>query len=366
MLDSGFVGCNNGANTFQQKWGSLIKRVTAQDVADMAGVSRTTVSFVLNEVHGMRISEDTRRKVLDAARALDYHPNVSAQRLVTGQTNILAYVQRQTPERAFADAFLPQVLRGVHGAASSLGYEVLFAPIPLQNGGDRCVRLLRGGYVDGIILSGPRSDDQELHQLLETEAPVVLQGQWSGMSVASVDIDNVRATKKAVEHLIHLGHERLGMIVHAPVTDMAAAARLDGFKQVLESHSLGLKPQHVTVANFSPASGEEAMDALLQSDSPPSAVFASSDTVAVGAMCAAKAHGFRIPQDIAFVGFDDIPMAIYQDPPLTSVRLPAYGIGWAAAELLIQLIVHEEVREHNLVLESELIVRASCGSEIAA
>lgn len=365
-LDSGSVGCNNGANTFQQKWGHLIKRVTAQDVADMAGVSRTTVSFVLNNVPGMRISEDTRLKVLDAARTLDYHPNVSAQRLVTGQTNILAYVQRQTPERVFADAFLPQVLHGVHDAASSLGYEVLFAPIPLQNGGDRCVRLLRGGYVDGIILSGPRTDDLELRQLLETEAPVVLQGQWPGVPVASVDVDNFQATQKAVEHLIRLGHERLGMIVHAPVTDTAAAARLHGFKQVLERNGLSLDPQRITMANFSPSSGERAMDVLLQCDPPPSAVFASSDTVAVGAMCAAKAHGYRIPQDIAFVGFDDIPMAIYQDPPLTSVRLPAYGIGWAAAELLIQLIAHEEVREHNLVLESELIVRTSCGSEIPA
>lgn len=309
----------------------------------------------------MRISEDTRCKVVEAARQLDYHPNVSAQRLVTGKSRILAYVQRLTPERAFADAFLPQVLHGVHDAASASNYEVLFAPVPLENGGDRCVRMLRGGYVDGIILSGPRSDDEELQQLLETEAPLVLQGHWPGVAVASVDIDNVHATRRAVEHLVRLGHTRLGMILHAPLADTAAAARLRGYQQVLEENGLTFEEQHLVVAKFSPASGEEAMEALLRADPPPSAVFVSSDTVAIGAMCAAKKRGNRIPEDIAFVGFDDIPMSIYQDPPLTTVRLPAYGIGWAAADLLVNLVACEEVRERSLILESELIVRKSCG-----
>ncbi len=104
------------------------------------------------------------------------------------------------------------------------------------------------------------------------------------------------------------------------------------------------------------------MESLLSLDPPPTAVFASSDTVAIGAMRAAKRMGYRIPEDICFVGFDDIPMAVYQDPPLTTVRLPAYGIGWAAADLLIRLIAQEEVHERNLLLESELIIRASCGS----
>ncbi|HEY44577.1 MAG TPA: LacI family transcriptional regulator, partial [Anaerolineae bacterium] len=169
------------------------KRVTASDVAELAGVSRTTVSFVLNNVPGMRISEDTRQKVLEAAKQLDYHPNISAQRLVTGQTRIIAYVERQTPEQAFSDAFLPQVLRGVHDAASASNFEVLFAPVPVENGAERCEYLLRGGHVDGIILSGPRSDDLELRELLERGAPLVIQGHWPGVATASVDIDNTEA-----------------------------------------------------------------------------------------------------------------------------------------------------------------------------
>jgi DNA-binding LacI/PurR family transcriptional regulator len=338
------------------------KRVTARDVAELAGVSRTTVSFVLNDVPGMRISEETRNRVLEAARQLDYQPNISAQRLVTGQTRILAYVERQTPERAFADAFLPQVLRGVHDAASASNYEVLFAPVPLENGANRCDRLLRGGHVDGIILSGPRTDDLELRQLLETEAPIVLQGNWPGVAVASVDIDNVKAAKLAVEHLLGLGHERLGMIVHAPLAYTAAAARLQGYQEVLGSNGLTPEANHFIVADFTPASGEEAMEALLQSGPPPSAVFVSSDTVAIGAIRAAQRLGYRIPEDLAIVGFDDIPMAVYTEPPLTTIRLPAYGIGWGAADLLIRLINNEEVRETSVLLDTELVSRESCGA----
>jgi LacI family transcriptional regulator len=340
------------------------KRVTATDVAELAGVSRTTVSFVLNNVPGMRISEETRRKVLEAAQQLDYHPNISAQRLVTGQTRIIAYVERQTPEQAFSDAFLPQVLRGVHDAASASNYEVLFAPVPVENGAERCEYLLRGGHVDGIILSGPRSDDLQLRDLLERGAPLVLQGHWPGVATASVDIDNNEAARMAVKHLIGLNHRRLGMIVHAPLAYTAAAARLKGYRDVVKSMGLSVDDSCITEADFTPESGERAMEELLEYDPPPTAIFASSDTVAIGAMRAAKRMGYRIPEDMSFVGFDDIPMAVYQDPPLTTVRLPAYGIGWATADLLIRLIAQEEVREGNLLLESELIIRASCGAEL--
>ncbi|UCF61369.1 MAG: LacI family DNA-binding transcriptional regulator [Anaerolineaceae bacterium] len=340
------------------------KRVTATDVAELAGVSRTTVSFVLNNVPGMRISEETRRKVLEAAQQLDYHPNISAQRLVTGQTRIIAYVERQTPEQAFSDAFLPQVLRGVHDAATASNYEVLFAPVPVENGAERCEYLLRGGHVDGIILSGPRSDDLQLRDLLERGAPLVLQGHWPGVATASVDIDNREAARMAVKHLIGLNHRQLGMIVHAPLAYTAAASRLHGYRDIVESNGLSVDESCIAEADFTPESGERAMEALLQCDPPPTAIFASSDTVAIGAMREAKRMGYRIPEDMSFVGFDDIPMAVYQDPPLTTVRLPAYGLGWAAADLLIRLIAQEEVRERNLLLESELIIRASCGAEL--
>ena len=336
------------------------KRVTARDVADRAGVSRTTVSFVLNNVPGMRISEETRQRVLEAARALDYHPNVTARRLVTGRSHIIAYVERQKTEQAFADAFLPEVLHGVHDAASAEGYEVLFAPAEIDSGAHRCTRLLGGGHVDGIILSGPRVDDEELRELLQTNVPIVLQGHWPGVPVASVDVDNVKAASLAVQHLIDLGYDDICMIVHAPLAFTAAAARLQGYQQTLKENGMAYNEDRILVADFTPASGEEAMKRLLEKRPQTKAIFITSDTVAIGAIQAAKRNGLRVPEDIAVVGFDDIPMAVYNEPPLTTVRLPAYGIGWGAANLLVRIMSGGEVRQRNVLLETNLVVRSSC------
>jgi DNA-binding LacI/PurR family transcriptional regulator len=340
------------------------RRVRSRDVAKLAGVSRTTVSFVLNNVPGMRISEETRRRVLKAAKELDYHPDASARRLVTGKTQILAYVERQTPELAFADAFMPQALRGVHDAASTYNYEVLFAPIPIGVDNGRFSRLLRGRHVDGIILSGPRSDDEELQELIENESLIVVQGQWPDDSVASVDVDNVGAARMATEHLINLDHSSIGMIVHAPETFIAGRSRLQGYQAALEKHGITYDEDLVTYANFTSKSGERAIQILLEGDPTPSALFVSSDTVAIGVIQSALELGYRVPEDLAIVGFDDIPMSVYIHPPLTTVHLPAYGIGWAAADLLIRLINHEEALETDVLLETELVVRESCGAAI--
>jgi DNA-binding LacI/PurR family transcriptional regulator len=340
------------------------RRVRARDVAKLAGVSRTTVSFVLNDVPGMRISEETRQRVLEAAQELDYHPDASARRLVTGKTKILGYVERQSPESAFADAFMPQVLRGVHDAASSANYEVLFAPIPLGISDGRFSRLLRGRHVDGIILSGPRTDDEELHELVKEESPIVIQGQLSGINAASVDVDNVKAARSATEYLIQLEHTRIGMVVHAPQSFTAGRERLQGFQEALQAHGLPFDDDLVIHANFTPASGEEAIRSLLRLKQRPTALFVSSDTVAIGVIRAAQEMGFRIPEDLSVVGFDDIPMSVYLNPPLTTVHLPAYGIGWAAADLLIRLIDDGETQEVNVLLDTELVLRGSCNRNV--
>jgi DNA-binding LacI/PurR family transcriptional regulator len=340
----------------------MTKRTTASDVAQLAGVSRTTVSFVLNDVPGMRISPETRQRVLDAARDLDYQPNISARRLVTGQTRILAYVERQAAEPAFSDAFFPLALRGVHDAASKHGYEVLFAPIPISDGDQRCTGLLRGRHVDGLILSGPRDDDDELRRLLDEHALIVVQGQMGDSHASWVDVDNVSAAQAAVDHLLDLGHTDVAAIIHAPLAYTAAAARLQGFRRSVESHGLSFDPERTVFASFTAESGRTAMESLLNLDPVPSAVFVSSDTVAIGAVHEAQGRGLRVPDDLAIVGFDDIPMAAYTRPPLTTIHLPAYGLGWGAADLLIRLISGEEVPEKQILLSTDLVVRGSCGS----
>ena len=198
--------------------------------------------------------------------------------------------------------------------------------------------------------------------MLEGGAPIVLQGTWPGVTGASVDIDNVASSRLAAQHLLARGHRRFGMIVHAPLAYSAAAARAEGFRQGLKAGGIDPDSLPTAVADFTPESGEAAMDTLLRQSDDVEAVFVTSDTVAVGALRAAKRAGRRTPDDLALVGFDDIPLAVYLDPPLTTIRLPAYGIGWGAAELSIRMVQGDEPLNKQLVLETELVVRDSCGS----
>ncbi len=341
----------------------MVKRATAQDVAVLAGVSRTTVSFVLNEVPGMRISDETRQRVQDAAQQLSYHPDATARRMVTGRTDVIGFVLRQSPDQVFADQFLPQVLNGLSHAATAQGYHVLIEAIPPEDESDAYVRLIRERHVDGIVLSGPRFDDEELLRFHAEGWPVVLMGQLPNTDLMFVDVDNVGGAATATHHLIALGHRRIAMITNAKRTYTAAADRLAGYQQALRTAGIAYTETLIECGDFTLQSGREAMTKLLQRDPRPTAVFVASDTVALGALQAIRACGLRVPDDMALVGFDDVPFAEFVDPPLTTIRLPAYGLGWGAADLLIRAINQEDIQQRAVLLESELIVRQSCGAK---
>lgn len=338
------------------------KRATAQDVADLAGVSRTTVSFVLNDVSGMRISPETRQRVVNAARQLDYHPDATARRMVKGRTGIIGFVLRQTPDQVFSDRFLPQVLMGLSKAASAQDYHLLIEPAPPDDKHSDYLRLIRERHVDGIILSGPRFDDQELIRLHVENAPVVLMGQLPNTDLPFVDVDNVGGARLATDHLIKLGHRRIGFISNARLTYTASADRLAGYRAALQAADLPFDQSLVRYGDFTSASGEVAMLELLKVEPRPTAVFVASDTVLLGALKAIRAAGLSVPGDIALVGFDDMPLAEFLDPPLTTIRLPAYGLGWGAAEMLIRRINREDIRQPAVLLDTELVVRKSCGT----
>ncbi|MBN2550204.1 MAG: LacI family DNA-binding transcriptional regulator [Anaerolineales bacterium] len=338
------------------------KKVTAAEVAEVAGVSRTTVSFVLNNVPGMRISEETRTRVIEAAHKLGYHPDATARRMVSGKTSVIGFVLRQSPDQVFADHFLPQVLSGLSQYASSEGYYTLFAPIPLDDNSDGYTRLVRERHVDGIVLSGPRSDDEELPKIHAEGAHIVLVGQLPSLDIPSIDVDNVGGAKQAIQHLLSLGHRRIAMITNAPLAYTASADRRAGYRQALEEAGLAYDANLVRMGDFTPQSGYRAMSELLALRPLPEAVFVASDTVALGAMQAIRQTDLRIPQDLALIGFDDIPLDEYVDPPLTTIHLPAFGLGWGAAEMLIRLISGEEIRTRQVYLDTELVVRDSCGA----
>jgi LacI family transcriptional regulator len=332
-------------------------------VADLAGVSRTTVSFVLNQVNGVKISDETRQKVLAAAKELNYHPDSTARRMVSGDTHVIGFVLRQNPDQAYSDHFLPQVLNGVSRSSSSHGYRILFEPILPENHSGAYTQLIHERHVDGIILSGPRYDDTELVTLAAEGAHIVLIGQLPDSDLPFIDVDNLGGARTATKHLIDLGHRSIGFIANAPQIYTASADRFAGYQAALQDAGISFRQDLVCFGNFTVQSGYDRMTELLNRKPAPSAFFVASDTVALGAIQAVHERGLRIPADVAIVGFDDIPLAAYIDPPLTTVRLPAYGLGWGAADLLIRLISNEEIKNSGVLLETELVVRDSCGSQ---
>ena len=314
------------------------RSVTSHDVARLAGVSRATVSLVLNQVAGATISEPTRQRVLEAASQLDYHINAAGRSLRRQRTGTIGLIVRQPPGRLSADAFLPPVIEGITSVTGPAGLRLLIEPLdparPVTY-----VSLVREGHVDGLIF-GVRSNDVEIVALHAEGVPIVLWGQIPDSGLPFIDVDNVAAARSAVEHLIALGHRRIACITNAhPIKILGeAAGRLSGYRAALEAHGIPIDEDLIRYGDYDERSGFKAMQSLLRQDVTPSAVFVASDEVALGALRAAREAGLRIPGDLAFVGFDDIPIARFVVPALTTVRVPAREIGAGAATILASIL----------------------------
>jgi LacI family transcriptional regulator len=196
-------------------------------------------------------------------------------------------------------------------------------------------------------------------KLHEQRVPILLMGQLPDTDIPFVDVNATAGAELAVNHLIEHAHRHIGIITNAPLDYTSAQQRRDGYLRALKKAKLPIDKAVIKEGSYTPASGFEAMQSLLHCTPRVTAVFVASDVVAMGALLAIKEAGLRIPQDIAVVGFDDIPLAEYYDPPLTTIRLPAFGLGWAGGERLIRLIQGDELDRNDLFLDSELIVRKS-------
>ena len=342
------------------------KRVTSQDVAERAGVSRTTVSLVLNDVKGVQISDETRKRVLEIAHELDYVPEAAAQALARRRVQIIGLILTRSPHHIASDTFLTQILDGLIDVVHEYKMRLLIDILEPGSPTDTCLQLVRSKRIDGILLSGPRFNDEAV-KVLEKEAfPTVLMGHLPGTTCTSVDVDNFSAARSAVGHLIGVGHERIACITNAAPNFTAASERLKGYQQALEEAGISYNVDLVRYGDFDPYSGYTQMQDLLKDfskDSPTfSAVFVASDVVAYGAKAAIREHGLSVPEDIALVGFDDVPFSRYTDPPLTTVRLPAYDLGWKSGDLLIRTIMGEKISKSKVLLDTELVIRESCGA----
>jgi DNA-binding LacI/PurR family transcriptional regulator len=337
------------------------KRVTSKDVAKLAGVSRSTVSFVLNDVKGIKISNDTRIKVKDAADELGYVPDAAAQALASRRSRIIGLILTRKPHHIASDAFITQILDGVLEIVHKNDLRLLVDIVEPEHQEEAYTEMVRAKRIDGILLSGPRFDDDALMVLGEEGFPTVLIGQLPGPTFYSVDVDNFSAAKNAVEHLVRLGHTRIVCITNAPQYFTAASDRLKGYQQALTASGISYDDRLVRFGDFDANSGYLQMKSMLERKVKFTAAFVASDSVALGAMAAIREQGLRIPKDIALVGFDDIPIAKFFDPPLTTIHLPAIELGRRAGNLLIKLLKKDHLKQQHVILGTNLVIRESCG-----
>ena len=341
------------------------KRVTIRDVADRAGVSPTTVSFVLNDVQGPNLRDETRQRVLEAARELGYVPSAAARSLVSGQTSTIGLVifdAAQIP----VDGFLPQMLYSLNTVSRDGGFRVLMEPIEDIRRPEAYLDLVHSRQIDGLIVLNRRAKDRQLLQLIESGFPVVLIGRLDHPSACYVGTDDIGLSCKATEHLLGLGHELIAHISYAPSSYLGARARLIGYRQALKQAGVPYDESLVRFADHSAESGYHETGPLLDLSPRPTALFAGNDTIAFGAMAAIHERGLRIPEDIAIVGYDDLPNARYAIPPLTTIWSKPLQVGRRAGEMLISLIQGEEPEDAQLVIRGELVIRESCGARKAS
>lgn len=343
-----------------------MKRVTSAEVAKAAGVSRTTVSLVLNNVEGANISQETRKRVIEVARSLGYVPDAAAQALARQRAQIVGLLLTRNPHSIASDGFLTQTLDGLIGVVHQHNLRLLFEIVEPRHQRQAYLQLARSKRIDGILLCGPRFEDDALQALLEDGFPTVLMGQVPGMEYYCVDVDNCAASRMAVEHLQNLGHRRIACITNALPEYTAASERLAGYRQALENAGEKYDPSLVRYGDYTLHSGYTCMKSLLQAEAEFSAVFVASDEVAIGAKTALQETGSRVPEDIALVGFDDLPLANYLEPPLTTVHLPAAEIARLACNMLLSIMQGQPPETRQVILDAHLVVRESCGAKIKA
>jgi len=334
---------------------------TLEEVAEHAGVSRSTVSRVIN--NHPNVSAVTRARVKAAIEKCGYRPHAVARSLATNRTNILGMVIPESVTKLFTDPYFPLMLRGATEACNRNGYQLILSLFTASV--DSSImrdRVVRSGYMDGVIAANASLDDGLIPSLLVDGIPFIHIGRHPDDRVNYVDVDNVGGARMAIEHLIRLGHKRIGTIT-GPLDMTPGQDRLDGFRNVMNAHRLPVTEGLVAEGDFTEAGGRAAMVRLLREA--PTAVFAASDSMAIGAIKAIRAADLRVPEDISVIGFDDVPSAVTIEPELTTVRQPIERAGHLAVEILVNLIegkAQEEKSTQRIVLPTELVVRKSCGS----
>lgn len=337
-----------------------MKRLTLDEIADLAGVSRTTVSRVVND--HPNVSERVRTRVQQVISQTGYEPNHAARSLASKRSNMIGlFIPVVGQSELFADPYYGKLIKGIAHECNKQSY-ILTLLIFDSRESERTMfaNAVNSGFLDGFVITASTLDNPYTAMLRSRQSPFVMVGRAADEDeVCSVDADNVGGARMAVQHFIRNGYRRIAII--APELSTAVGQdRLAGYKQALAERNIPLDEALIAEGDFTYAGGANAMRRLLPQR--PEAVFGGSDLMALGAIQAIHEAGLRVPGDIAVMGFDDFPNAVTATPPLTTIRQPVEESGRIAVRTLIDNIMTGDTRPRRTILPVELIVRRSCGA----
>lgn len=330
-----------------------------EQIAKLSGVSRSTVSRVVND--DPKVSEDTRLRVRQVIQQLNFSPNVAARSLAGGKTSILGLVIPTGVSSVFSDPYFPNLIRGISAACREQNYSVMLWLAEPDYERKTITQVLRNGFIDGIIVSSFPIDEMMVETLSHSEMPFILVGRDPAHpDVSYIDVENRRGAVEAVTHLVRMGRRRIAHL-SGPLNTVVGVDRRDGYLEALKNRGVPHDPLLFIEGNFSEEDGYSLTKMLLPYN--PDAIFAASDAMAIGSMRALREAGKRIPDDIAVIGFDDMPFSATSEPPLTTVRQPIQRTGRIAAQTLIDMVQHpDDHLSRRILLPTELVIRRSCGA----
>lgn len=336
------------------------KRVTIKDVAAEAGVSYQTVSRVIN--NDAKVRAKTRARVQQAIDSLNYRPNLAARTLPRRRSSIIGLIIPYEADYLFRDPHLLAQISGIDAVANAHGYNLLLSTAGDSNSGlEAFERFIRNQVADGALVVETASSPAGNQMLARQNYPYVSLGyDLDNPEAYFVHCDDRAGARAATLHLLSRGHRRIGLINGPPLGAVSAMQeRLSGYQEALREAGLDFDPALMVYGDYTRPSGQAATAKLLALPDPPTAIFAFNDRMAMGAIRTLHAAGRRVPEDVAVVGFDDIPTAADFNPALTTVRQASHQMGQVAAELLFKLLAGESVPEKKVILPADFIVRQS-------
>ncbi|MGL5385168.1 MAG: DNA-binding transcriptional regulator CytR [Enterobacterales bacterium] len=326
---------------------------TMKDVAEMAGVSTATVSRAL--MNPEKVSTPTRQKVEQAVLAVGYSPHALTRNIKRNESRTILVI---VPD--ICDPFFADVIQGIEQTAAQHGYLVLIGDCAQQHQQERTfVNLIITKQIDGMLLLGSNLPFDASKEEQRNLPPMVMANEFAPeLELPTVHIDNLTAAFEAVHYLHQLGHKQIACIA-GPEQMPLSHYRLQGYIQALRRNGITVESSYITRGDFTYEAGAQALVSLMALPKPPTAVFCHSDVMAIGVLSQAKKMGLRVPQDLSIVGFDDIKLAQYCDPPLTTVAQPRFEIGQQVMLLLLEQLHGQVVNSGSRLLDTELIIRGS-------